>query len=48
MRDCFVSAEVDTRRCDVAQTFVVSFGIVVIDEGANLTFKVIGQIVVLQ
>ena len=36
--DGFVPAEVDIRRCDIAQTFVVSFGIVVIDEGADLTF----------
>jgi hypothetical protein len=40
--DVFVSSEVDIRWCDVAQTFVVTMGIVILDECLDLLFKVAG------
>jgi len=41
-----VAAEVDVSRCDVVQALVVSFAVVVIDEGADLAFEVAGQVIV--
>ena len=46
--DGFVSPEVDIRRCDVAQTFVVTLVIIILHECPDLTFKVAGQIIVFQ
>ncbi len=46
--DVLVAAEVDIGGCDVAEALVVSFVVVVIDEGPDLAFKVAGQVVVLQ
>ena len=43
-----VAAEVDVGRCDVVQALVVSFVVVVFDEGLDLTFQIAGQVVVLQ
>ena len=47
-QDDFVAPEVDVSGCDVVQTLVVALVVVVVDEGADLTFKIAGQIVVLQ
>jgi len=44
----FVSSEVDIRWCDVAQTFVVTMVIVILDECLDLLFKVAGQIIFFQ
>ena len=46
--DGFVSPEVDIRRCDVAQTFMVTLVIIILQECPDLTFKVAGQIIVFQ
>jgi len=46
--DVFISPEVDIRWCDVAQTFVVTMVIVILDECLDLLFKVAGQIIVFQ
>ena len=46
--DGFVSPKVDIRRCDVAQALVGALGVIILDEGPDLTFKITGQIVVLQ
>ena len=46
--DVFVSSEVDIRWCDVAQTFLVTMVIVILDECLDLLFKVAGQIIVFQ
>ena len=40
--DGFVSPEVDIRRCDVAQTFMVTLVVVILDECPDLTFKIAG------
>ncbi len=45
-QDGFVTPEVDIRRCDVAQAPVVAFGVVVIDEGSDLLFKVAWHVIV--
>ena len=45
-QDGFVSTEVDICGCDFAQTLLVTPVIIIIDEGADLTFKVAGQIIV--
>ena len=44
----FVAPEVDVGGCDVVQARVVSFVVLVIDEGLDLAFEVTGQIVVFQ
>jgi hypothetical protein len=46
--DGFVASEVDVGGCHVVQALVVSFVIVVINEGPDLAFKIAGQIVVFQ
>ena len=40
--DGFVSPEVDIRWCDVAQTFMVTLVVVILDECPDLTFKIAG------
>ena len=40
--DGFVSPEVDIRWCDVAQTYVVTLVVVILDECPDLTFKIAG------
>ena len=46
--DGFVAPKIDVSRCDVVQTLMVSFVVVVIDEGPDLAFEITGQIVVFQ
>ena len=41
-------SEVDVCRCDVVQALVVTLVVVIFDEGADLAFKIIGQILVFQ
>ena len=40
--DGFVSPKVDIRWCDVAQTFMVTLVVVILDECPDLTFKIAG------
>ena len=44
----FVAPEVDVCGCDVVQALVVTLIVVILDECADLTLKVAGQIVVFQ
>ena len=44
----FVASEVDVSGCDVVQALMVSFVVVVIDECADLTFEIAGQVIVFQ
>ena len=46
--DGFVSPKVDIGGCNVAQALVVSLGVVILNEGPDLTFKVTWQIIVFQ
>ena len=46
--DSFVPAEVDVRRRNVAQTFMVTLGVIILDEGSDLTFKITWQIIIFQ
>ncbi len=46
--DGFVAPKIDVCRCNVVQALMVSFVIVVIDEGPDLTFKIALQVIVLQ
>ena len=38
--DGFVPAEVDIRQCDVAYALVITFGVLIFDEGPFLLFKI--------
>ena len=40
--DGFVSPKVDIRWCDVAQNFMVTLVVVILDECPDLTFKIAG------
>jgi hypothetical protein len=40
------AAEVDVGRCQVAETFVISVMVVVIDEGCDLCLKVLREVVI--
>ena len=48
IEDCWAPAEVGICRRHVAETFVVSAMIIVVDEGLDLSLKIAGQEVVLQ
>ena len=44
----FVAPEVDVCRCDVVQALVVTLIVVILDERADLAFKITGEGLVLQ
>ncbi len=43
-----VPSEVDVGRCEIAEAFMVSAVVVMLDEGVDLVFKVSGQVIVFQ
>ena len=44
----FVAPKVDVSGCDVVQALVITLVVVVIDEGADLTFKIAWSVIVFQ
>ena len=46
--DCGVTPEVGVSWCDVADALVVSMIVVMIHEGADLQFKIAGQVIVFE
>ena len=46
--DARSSSEVDVSRCEIAQAFMVTAMVVVIDERADLSLEIAGQIIILK